>query len=409
MTEREQKMLSLLDEQELLEFMKELINARSDYPPGDTRSVCEVCLKKLQEYGIDSELAIPPEKVKNPKDGNPSEWYPSVIGTIEGDGSGPVLLLNAHIDTVSAGKMEEWSTDPFHAVIKDGKVYGRGAGDDKGSVCAQIMASALIKRAGIPLKGTLVINPVADEESNSCRGAKWLRDSGRLKPDMVIVGEQTNNQIAVAERAVVFVKITIAGRACHGAMPWEGSNATVRMSDFIQVLQTELIPKVQQVEHPYLPSTTLSATHIQGGFQVNIIPEICTLEIDCRLVPGVEEEYILQEFERILERLSHGKKDFQYQIEVTNSEHGAVTDTQPTEPLIQKLSQAYEEVKGEAPLLTGYRQASDGRVFAKLGVPIAIFGPGDPALGHSPNEFVPVKQLTEAVRILAIAILKLLG
>lgn len=409
MTKREEQMLAFLDKEEALNLIQDLINARSDYPPGDTRRVCQVCQEKLSQWGIENWLEIPDDTVRNPKDENPSSWYPSVIGKIEGDGNGPVLLLNAHIDTVSAGDLEEWKTDPFKAEVKDGKVYGRGSGDDKGSVCAQLLAASLIKRAGIPLKGTLVLNPVSDEEANSCRGAKWLRDSGRLKPDMVIVGEQTNNEIAVAERAVVFVKITITGRGCHGAMPWAGSNATVHMSRFIQRLETELIPAVQQVKHPYLPLTTLSATHIEGGYQVNIIPEVCTLEIDCRLVPGVEEKFVLSEFDRILSELSCGHKEFQYRIEVTNSENGVITDTGPDTDLIQALAGAWSQVRGTVPEFTGYRQASDGRVFAKLNIPVAIFGPGDPALGHAPNEFVPMDQIVEAAKILALTIVKLLA
>ncbi|MCI8767030.1 MAG: M20 family metallopeptidase [Ruminococcus sp.] len=409
MTENEKKVLALIDENEIVEFMKTLINVRSDYPKSDTRQISEICLEKFREYHMDCELAIPPETVKNPKDNHPSCWYPSVIAKIPGQEEGPVLLLNAHMDTVSAGNPSEWETDPFQAYYRNGNIYGRGAGDDKGSVCAQIMAATIIKRSGIPLKGTLLINPVSDEEANSCRGAKWLRDSEAFKPDMAIIGEQTNNKIAIAERAVVFVKISITGKGCHGAMPWAGSNATVHMSDFIQVLQRELIPEVEKTVHPYLPLTTLSATHIEGGVQVNIIPETCMLEIDCRLTPGVNEDYILKRFDEILQILSDNSEKFQYSIEVTNSEKGVVVDTNPDELLVREMAEAYQQIKGEKTEFTGYRQASDGRVFAKWQIPIAIFGPGDPALGHAPNEFVPVDQLVDATKILTLTILKLLS
>jgi acetylornithine deacetylase/succinyl-diaminopimelate desuccinylase-like protein len=192
-------------------------------------------------------------------------------------------------------------------------------------------------------------------------------------------------------------------------MPWAGSNATVHMSDFIQVLQRELIPEVEKTVHPYLPLTTLSATHIEGGVQVNIIPETCMLEIDCRLTPGVNEDYILKRFDEILQILSDNSEKFQYSIEVTNSEKGVVVDTNPDELLVREMAEAYQQIKGEKTEFTGYRQASDGRVFAKWQIPIAIFGPGDPALGHAPNEFVPVDQLVDATKILTLTILKLLS
>lgn len=399
---------NVLDENEIIEFLKSLINTRSDYPPGDTRKIAELCANKLSDNDISCSIRVPDSSVRNPKDNNPSFMYPSVIAEL-GNGNGPTLLFNAHIDTVSSGDHSMWATDPFLAFQAYGNIYGRGAGDDKGSVCAQIMAAILLRRAGVPINGKLIINPVSDEEANSCRGAKWLIESNQLLPDMVIVGEQTNNRIAVAERAVVFVRITITGKACHGAMPWVGSNATVHMSDFIQAIKKEVIPQMESVKHPYLPLTTISPTHIDGGIQVNIIPEKCALELDCRLTPGVSEVELLDSFDRILRRLSHNKEQYQYEIEVTNSEKGVVTDTKIDSELVVSISEAYEKVMGKWPEYTGYMQASDGRVFARRQIPIVIFGPGDPKLGHSPNEFVPVSQVIEATKILAFTAIKLLA
>lgn len=195
MNSAEQKVVSLINREEITSFMKALIQAHSDYPPGDTREIAELCKNKLEEYGIETEIVIPPETVISPKnDGIDNITKPSVIGKIQGK-PGPTLLLNAHIDTVPAGDLSQWKYDPFEGVVDNGMIYGRGAGDDKGSVLAQIMAACAIKKAEIPLKGTLLINPVADEEAHSWRGARWLRDSGILKPDLAIIGEQTDNEV----------------------------------------------------------------------------------------------------------------------------------------------------------------------------------------------------------------------
>ncbi|MDP4109682.1 MAG: M20 family metallopeptidase [Bacillota bacterium] len=409
MTEHEKNVLSYVDKDEIISFMQELIRARSDYPPGDTRKAAQVCADKLRQYGVDTQVIAPPPSVKSAKnDGVDNSTMPSVIGTIKG-GDGPCLLLNAHIDTVSAGELSEWECDPYAAEIKNGCIYGRGAGDDKGSVLAQVMAATIIKRANVRLKGTLIVNPVADEEANSARGAKWLRDANILKPDMAIIGEQTNNTVACAERAVLFVVVTIKGKAAHGAMPWEGNNATVHMCEFVNLVNQELLPEVQKIKHRFLPPTTLSTTKIRGGIQTNIIPETCTLDIDCRLSPGVTEDYVLNRFSELLRRLSEKGPAFEWKIDVTNSEGGIATDTDPEAPLIKELSGALNEVSGKEIPLTGYKQASDGRIFAKLGIPIAIFGPGDPSLGHSPNECVPIEQLVEAVKTLTLSVMRLLG
>lgn len=410
MEKSEAKVLSFINRDEIIEFMQELIRAKSDYPPGDTRQVAETCVKKLKEYDVETETLIAPPEVKSiNKDGVENYTMPSVIAKIEGTGEGPTLLLNAHIDTVQAGDISAWKHDPFAGVIEDGYIYGRGAGDDKGSVLAQIIATTAIKRTGIPLRGTLMVNPVADEEASSYRGVKWLCDYGYLNPDMVIIGEQTDNEIACAERAIVYFRVTIKGKASHGAMPWMGNNATVRMAEFINLVNQELIPEVQKVRHPYLPPTTISTTKIEGGIKTNIIPELCTLDIDCRMVPGITEEFVLRRLNELLEKLSKSGQEFKWKVEVVYTEGGIATDTSPDSPLIKTLLNVAEEIKGKPVKPTGYKQASDGRVFAKRGIPIAIFGPGDPSLGHSPNERVSIDQLVEASKILALTVLRLIG
>ena len=409
MTEDEKKVLSCIDRDEIIAFMQDIIRARSDYPPGDTRDMAKLCSDKLKSAGIETQILTPPPEVTSIWDDHvDNSTMPSVIGTIKGSG-GPLLVLNAHIDTVQAGNLSEWKHDPFAAVIDEDRIYGRGAGDDKGSVLAQIMASVAIARAGIPLKGTLQVNPVADEEATSYRGAKWLRDAGYLKPDMLIVGEQTDNVVACAERAIVYYRVTIKGKASHGAMPWKGNNATVRMAEFINLVHEELIPEVQKIKHPYLPLTTISTTKIEGGIKTNIIPELCTLEIDCRLCPGITEDKILKRFNDLLKKLSDRGPAFGWDVKIIYTEGGIATDTSPESPLIKTMLNAAEEVTGKYTPPTGYNQASDGRVFSASKIPIAIFGPGDPGLGHSPNEFVPINQLVEATKILALTILRLIG
>lgn len=409
MTKQEEKVLSYITEQEVQEFLQALIRARSDNPPGDTRAAAKVCMDKFQEYGIEAELLTAP-------DSEVSVLYPdtdnskvqSVIAAISGE-EGPVLLMNAHIDTVRAGNLDEWKYDPFAAVIEDGYIYGRGAGDDKGAVAAQVLAACAIKKAGVRLKGMLKINPVADEEANAVRGTRWLRRAGYLDPDILIIGEQTDNRIALGERLPVQLKVTIKGRACHGAMPWNGNNATLRMVEFIQKVQEELIPEAEKIKKKYFPPVTITPTRIDGGIQTNIVPEKCTLSIDCRLVPEMPLRYVIRRMEEILQALSDRGPAFEWTIGNDTDLQGDGIYTDPDSPLIQTMLQAVRDVTGEDTEPTGYMQGSDAEQFADLGIPIAIFGPSDPSVGHSPNERVSIKQAVEATKILAVTILRLIG
>jgi succinyl-diaminopimelate desuccinylase len=409
MNEIERKVISEINETEMINFIQKLIQCKSCYPPGDTIEIADILAEKMKNAGIATKIVYPPEEITSALgDHTENCRVRSVLGEIKGSSNGPVLLLNAHIDTVSPGDMSNWEYNPFEAVIKDNKVFGRGAGDDKGSVAAQVMAAAAIARAGVELKGTLQINPVADEEASSNRGTRWLKEAGCLNPDYLIVGEQTDNIVCIAERAVLWLKVTIKGKAAHGAMPWAGNNAVARMSEFICRVNHELAIEFQKRKHPFLPSTSISTTKIEGGIKTNIIPEICTLEIDCRLAPGDTEGSVLREVEGILTELSEKGQAFEWRVEILQSD-GKPIETDSNDKLVTTMLEALNEVSGHKHAPGGYNQASDARIFSETGIPIVIFGPGDPSLGHAPNEYISIDQLLEATKTYALIILRLIG
>ncbi len=410
-TEQEKKVLDLISEDEVIQLITDLVRAKSPNPPGDTREAANVCLKKFEEYGIDAQLVTAPDKyVSTLYPDTDNNTMPSVLATMKGAEDGPTLLLNAHIDTVRPGDLNEWHYDPFDATIVDGMVYGRGVGDDKGAVMAQILAACAIKKSGFPFKGTLQINPIADEEANANRGTKFIVNEGLVKPDMVIIGEQTDNRIALGERFPAQAHVTIKGKACHGAMPWNGVNATVICAKFINLIVNELQPEVESYTMPYFPKSTISPTRIDGGIQVNIIPEQCKLMVDIRCCPNLQLDYVLQRMDELLQRLYDEGPKFEWDIKIadrTPGTNGIYTD--PDSPLIKCLLSAQEDVQGKPDEPTAYRQGSDGERFVRFNIPIALLGPSDPSVGHSPDEHCTVKQLVECTKIYALAIMRLMG
>lgn len=135
---------------------------------------------------------------------------PNLIARI-GNDDGPELCFNAHVDVVPTGERSAWTHDPFAAELVEGRIYGRGAGDDKASVTAQVMAGIALARSGALLKGRLVVNEVADEEVAGIHGAKFITDAALLTPDYVIVGEQTLNRVALGENGSGSTYITVRG------------------------------------------------------------------------------------------------------------------------------------------------------------------------------------------------------
>lgn len=409
MTELEKRVLSYINEEEVVAFLQEIVRCPSFYPPGDSRKVAAICVEKMRSAGIEADIVTPPDKVSRRYgadiEENPNSYIPSALGFIRGNG--PQMLWNAHIDTVPVEDRSKWNCDPFSADIVDGYIYGRGTGDDKGSVAAQVMAAVVLKRSKVKLKGTLVINPVGDEEACSMRGTEWLRDNGYYKPDIVMVGEQTNNLVAVAERGFHFFTITFIGKACHGAMPWNGNNAAIKAARFINAIDKKLAPELEKRVHPYLPHSTVNIAQVNGGIKANVVPEIVKVVVDRRSIPGETIETVTNELVDILEQLK-AEDPFEYTVNC-DFDSGMPTNTSPSDPLVQSMLATIKEISNVQTEPTGYRQGSDARLFSHLGIPIVIYGPSDPAVGHSPNERVSISQLVEATKVYALTAMRILG
>jgi len=396
MLDGERRVLESITTEELAGLLRKLVRTVSINPPGDCREVCRACAEEFEKSDIPFTTLAAKEEL------------PCLIARLEGKNPSPVLLFNAHMDTVPAGDLERWSHYPFGADVEQDRLYGRGAGDDKASIVAQIGAAKAIKRAGVRLGGTLLVSPVADEEAGGFLGTHWLKETGYLKPDWVVIGEQTNNQVAICERIVCRMELTVYGRSAHGAQPWHGENAIVDMARAIMAIEERLVPAIGKKKHGFLPPSSLSIGTIQGGIRVNMVPDCCKIAIDRRMHPGETPETVERELKELLDTISSGSQPLKYNLMVQGFGTGSVS-TNPKHELIKTMQKAVVDVAGQDRVLIGYSQGSDGRHFSQEGVPVAIFGPGDPCLAHAANEYVSLHQVVEAAQVLALTALRMLG
>ena len=392
----EQEVIQQIQPEEVTRLLQELIRQRSDYPPGDCRGAIGVVAQKLGEAGVYSESYVRQAK------------QPNLVARYPRQDSGSRLMFHAHIDTVPAGDYGSWRTNPFAGEIQDGNVYGRGAGDDKASVAAQIMAIITLARIGIKLNGTLQVAIVSDEESGGLQGTHWLHRDGKLVPHALVVGEQTNNHIAIAERVACGIDLTVYGKSAHGAMPWAGENAVLKTARALTWLHDELFPQLETRRHPYLPPPTLNIGKIAGGIQWSIVPEQCKVEMDRRLIPGETREMAMAEIRQFLDEYATRVEPLRYEL-FSSGDVAANIDTPPDDPLVTIACRTLEALSLEHRPLTGYVQTSDGRWFARDGIPIIIFGPSDPSVAHAADEHVSIHQLVEATRFLTLLALRWLG
>jgi acetylornithine deacetylase/succinyl-diaminopimelate desuccinylase family protein len=389
-----QQVLAQVDQDEAIAFLQSLVqDSASVNPPGDVRESIRICSETLSAAGFDVETI------------GDLEIMPNLIATLR-RGDGPTLLFNAHVDVVPTGDTAAWSHPPFAAEIDNGRVYGRGAGDDKASVTAQVMGAIAFARSDVPFNGTLIVNVVADEETGGLHGAKYVVDNISQRPDYVIVGEQTLGRVAIGERGFASTEVVVKGRAAHGALPWEGANAIEGMAEVIVALRRDLWPVLENRVNPYFHHSSASINMIEGGIKQNVVPDRCSIYIDRRIIPGENPEDNVREIREIAERAIASVPEAS--VEVRGLGLGAASMSAPDSPVVKAMTAANEYL-GLDTELTGFSMGTDGRHFSAAGIPTIIYGPGDPKLAHFPDEWVGIDEVMNATRAYALAALGILG
>jgi succinyl-diaminopimelate desuccinylase len=389
------RVLAQVAHDDVLGLLRELVQIPTVNPPGDVRPVIDVCGRKLESEGFEIQVAsVQPEK-------------PNLIARlIRGDG--PTLLYNAHADVVPTGEASAWTHPPFGAGLVGGRVYGRGTADDKGSIVAQVIGAIALARSGVPLHGTLVVNTVADEEIGGDLGTRFIVERGDVLPDFVVVGEATENRIAIGERGSVGTRVTVHGRAAHAALPWEGVNAIEAMAGVIDMLQNEHWPILVRRTHRYLPPSSATITMIEGGVKSNVVPDRCSIFIDSRIIPGETPDQIRSEISEVAARALSSFPGTRLTVEPAGWEAREASLSSPDSPVVQAMVAANGHL-GLRTDLTGFSMTTDARFFIAKGIPTVIYGPGDPQILHKPDEWIGVDSVVEAARAYALTGLAMLG
>jgi len=362
---------------DLVALLADLVAIPSTYPPGDTGRIARHCADFLAPLGYACEVL----------EGN--------MVARRGKGA-PSLVFNAHADTVDVGERSAWRTDPFKATLVDNKVYGLGACNSKSAMAVHLWLAREIARGGGPKRGEVVFTFVGDEENLGPNGLALLRKESRIKPDTLVVAAQTRNRLVLEERGVMWVRITARGKAAHAGAPRNGDSAILRMMKIIDALG-RIETKRSRTGH----ESTLSVGKIRGGENTNVVPDLCTIEVDRRILPEQDFDASLAEIKQVA--LAAGAE----KVELLTGTAGFQAPENGAG--VQAFSEAVRSVTGKAPERLNVVGASDARYFARDGVEILVTGPGDGADSHKPNEFVPLEELVDAALIHRAAVERMLG
>lgn len=338
------------------------------------QAIAEYVVEFLRKHSIDAEL----------QEHLPGR--PNVLASIS-TGAPETVLLEAHLDTVHADGM---TIEPFKPLVRDGKLFGRGSCDTKGSMAAFLQAAVEAAKAPKQLRHNILLLFVSDEEYKFT-GAQFAARKG-IKADFGIAGEPTQLKIVRAHKGVTRWKIVTHGVAAHSAYPERGRNAIYSMSKIVSRLE-EYASKLNAGQpHPILGSPSLSVGIIEGGQAVNVVPDHCLIEIDRRTLPDETVESVLTPVKSLLDGLTDwDMKDPHLSV--------AGMEVAPSAPIVQSLARSIKEVCGDV-VIEGARYATDAGIYNAAGIPTVVFGPGDIAQAHTESEYIELHQLHQAVEII---------
>jgi succinyl-diaminopimelate desuccinylase len=353
---------------------RDLLHFDTVNPPGRERDCAHMAGKLLEAWGYKVEYH------------EYEAGRTSVIARAGGSDKQAPLCLTGHLDVVPLGT-RKWSKDPFAGEADGDRLYGRGSSDMKAGVAAMLMAA---KGFSGKLHGTpgVVLVLTAGEE-NGCIGSRHLAMLPELmgKAGAIVVGEPTSNYPMVGHKGSIKFHASFKGVSAHGSMPQLGVNAIYKAAKAIQGLEAF---RFGVPAHPVMGLPTLNVGTVDGGSGVNLVPDLATIGVDIRTVPGTDHGALLSRLKNLL-----SEADIQ-----VFADSGSVW-TEPDEAWVQRVFEICKPILKEAPVARSAPYMTDAANLRKVynGAPTLILGPGEAAMAHQTDEYCNMERIRQSVAI----------
>jgi succinyl-diaminopimelate desuccinylase len=354
---------------------QQLVRLDSINPPGSEGACAELLGALLADAGFEVRYAeLSPGRL-------------GVVATIGDDTRKPRLAFTGHLDTVPLGNAP-WTVDPFGAELKDGRLHGRGASDMKSGVAAFVVAALRCAPALRATPGIALILTAGEE--TGCDGARQLVQAGAL-PDRVgalVVGEPTSNRPMLGHKGALWLRACTHGKTAHGAMPELGDNAIYKMARVVRALEQYGFGE----PHNFFGRATLNVGTIQGGLNVNSVPDRAAIEIDIRTLPRMDHSEVREALAR---HLGHAAE-----LQPLLDAPGVLTDaSHPWVGRVLRAAGAASPGAGTRPGSVAYFTDASVLKPALGDVPTVILGPGEAHMAHQTDEYALVERIDEAAAL----------
>ena len=315
---------------------------------------------------------------------------PNVVARM-GPADAPALMLNGHLDVVGVEGMVH---EPFSPRVKNGAIYGRGSADMKGGIAAMCAAATI--SASKESERQILVTAVVDEEYESL-GMRSLMASG-IRAEAAIITEPTRLAICPAHRGFAWFDVELKGKAAHGSRYDVGVDAIMHAALLLADLDRLEATRESGPIHRLLGRGSLHASTIQGGVGMSTYPELCNLSIERRTIPGESVEKATIEITDACARVKAKHPEFDVRVTLRTAQ--LPSDVPVDAPVVRRLAGAIER-EGSPVKIEGLSAWTDTALLNEAGIPTVCFGPGDIALAHAAEEFVPIDDIERATRILS--------
>lgn len=409
--------------EEVVEVCSQLIQRPSENPPGRTDGCVEYIKGYFDGLGITNEVY------------QRDEGKPNIVARVKGS-SGRKILWVGHNDVVPVGEPESWKYPPFNGTVADGKVWGRGASDMKGSNASAMIAARVLTEVGCPHDVDFWFT--ADEEVGGGAGARWLADEHIFEGEVAIIGDASGCDpgqvnVGVGHKGGIGSSLTADGKTAHGSTPYLGDNAidkllkvipyVRRLSEFRLDVPADLEPILESTTEYMLKDDTLddeqrkaverlfyypsgpSLNIIHGGVKSNVVPDRAECRFDIRLTPGIDAMKVKERLEALVAEANVPGVTL-----VATAAPRVGYYEKADEPSVISLAKAVERVTGEKPPLTLMPWGTDATSIKRNikterhpdGIPNLLFGPMLRDQLHQSNEYVTTGNLVTAAKVYSV-------
>jgi len=390
-------------EGEMVECLKNCIKIKAIGPKNGGEGEAEKAkyLEDLiKDFGFDeiSRIDVPDGSV-------PAGYRPNIIAKIKGTEE-KTLWVISHMDVVPEGDVSKWDTPPFEPVVKDGRIYGRGAEDNGQDLVASIFAAKAIKKAGLTPRYTYAVMLSADEETGSEKGVKYILEHHRdlfKEGDLIMVPDAPSpdgNLIEVSEKSILWLKVKIVGKQCHGSMPQSGVNAHKAGAKFITAMDEAIYSKFDMRDELFTPPiSTFEPTKKEANVpNINTIPGEDIIYFDNRILPDVDVDAVLDLYKEVAAKIeAETSAKFEFTPVMLDR---AAPPTPPDSEIVRLTERWVKAVYNNNPKPGGIGGGTYAAMFRRQGFHAVVWARGD-ELAHGYNEYSKIENLVGDAKVFA--------